>query len=105
MWSQWSRASGRRAASRAERTKNPLRHKNTRRQNETDPCTRAGQHLLRICVRSSRSPRASRTYRDSTRIPRFDLKLRRMRPSIYHMAFDRSPETRRPVTFEKRRAS
>lgn len=27
-----------------------------------------------------------------------------MRPSIYHMTFDRSVETRRDVRFEKRRA-
>lgn len=52
-----------------------------------------------------RSPRASRSYRDTTSIPRFDLKLHRMRPSIYHMAFDRSAETRRAVTFKKARTS
>ena len=101
----WSRASGRRAAPAEPSTKNPLRHKNTRRQNETTACDGAGQQQLRISVTSSRSPRASRSYRDSSRIPRFDLKLHRMRPSIYHMAFDRSPETRRAVTSKKRRAS
>lgn len=75
----------------------PPERDNAARQNKTTTTT--------YFCDESRLPRASRSYRDSSPIPRFDLKLHRMRPSIYHMAFDRSPETCRAVSLKKRRAS
>lgn len=97
---------GERAAPRSasRHTKNPLRHKNTRRRSGTELRVRVRPMQPRISDEFSAFSLASSVAVIESNTVLFDLKLSRLRPSIYHMAFDSSPETRRPVRFEKRRA-